>query len=367
MSGFEHLDDLDDYDTLEGVRNVPARERRRGGNPVSGGAKSPAPLLRTLSPEEQEVALLASEQNELHFSYDASRHERVWIVDSLGGFFDQHSLGDDDHWLDDILRLIKGGKEAHVYQCLASSTVRGLNSRYIAAKVYRPRQFRNLKNDHAYREGREDLDSEGRLITNHGMQHAMRKKTAYGLELLHTSWVEHEAQTMRRLYAAGADVPALLVSANNALLMSYIGGDDMPAPTLNSVHLRPKQAPRLFERVLHNIDLMLAQRRVHADLSAYNILYWDGSGGFSGSSSSEITLIDFPQAIDPLGNRNAFTIFQRDVRRVCEYFERQGVRSDPRRLALDLWRKHGYSPTPEIHPALLDGDDDRDRALWQGE
>jgi RIO kinase 1 len=357
MSDFEHFDDLDDLDMLESVRNVPDREHRRGGNPAGGRSKHHAPVARPLPPVDLELALLASEQDEFHFSYDASRHERVWIIDSLGGFFDQHSLDDDQHWLDDILRLVKGGKEAHVYQCLASPTVTGLDQPYIAAKVYRPRQFRNLKNDHAYREGRQDLDSEGRLITNHGMQHAMHKKTAYGLELLHTSWIEHEAQTMRLLYEAGADVPALLVSANNALLMSYIGGDETPAPTLNGVSLRSRQAQRLFERVLHNIDLMLAQKRVHADLSAYNILYWE----------DEITLIDFPQAIDPLVNRNAFTIFERDVRRVCEYFQRQGVRSNPSRLAADLWRKHGYRLSPEIHPALLDAEDERDRNLWQAQ
>lgn len=124
---------------------------------------------------------------------------------------------------------------------------------------------------------------------------------------------------------------------------------------LNSLSLETAEAAPLFERVLHNIELMLAHGRVHADLSAYNILYWEG----------EITLIDFPQAISPVENRNAYRIFERDVTRICEYFSRQGVRRDPRRLAASLWTAFRYPLRPEIHPSLLDAEDEKDRAFWR--
>jgi RIO kinase 1 len=100
---------------------------------------------------------------------------------------------------------------------------------------------------------------------------------------------------------------------------------------------------------------MLAHGRVHADLSAYNILYWEG----------EIIFIDFPQAISPSENRNAYRIFERDVTRICEYFIRQGVPSDPRRLAAKLWTAFRYPFRQEIHPSLLDGEDEKDRAYWR--
>ena len=105
----------------------------------------------------------------------------------------------------------------------------------------------------------------------------------------------------------------------------------------------------------HNIDLMLANDLVHGDLSAYNILYWD----------DQITLIDFPQAINPHANRNAYSIFERDVQRVCEYFASQGIKSNPRRLAADLWTAHGHRLGPDVHPGLLDADDEGDRAYWR--
>jgi RIO kinase 1 len=215
--------------------------------------------------------------------------------------------------------------------------------------------FRNLKNDHLYRVGRDHLDGDGRLITDDGMLHAIAKKTEFGREVLHTSWIEHEVKTMQLLEAAGADVPRIFASGNNAILMSFIGGPDFAAPVLHSVRLDPRQARRLYDRVVHNIQLMLGQNRIHGDLSAFNILYWEG----------EIALIDFPQAIDPQINRNAYWIFERDVRRICDYFSRQGVKSDARRLAADLWKANHLKVVPDVHPGLLNVEDEADRAYWQ--
>jgi RIO kinase 1 len=312
-------------------------------------------------PVQQVVSELVEQSisgDDFQFSYRATRHERQWIMDSLGGFYE-------DRWIDDVLQLVKGGKEATVYQCAAhpSASLGGPAGRrggaeaeeFIAAKVYRPRMFRNLKKDFIYREGRANLDSDGNVIKNHGMQNAMRKRSDYGLELLHTSWIEHEYATLRRLHQAGADVPTPYASANNAILMGFVGSEEMAAPTLNSIRLGRDEARQLFQRVLRNIEIMLANERVHADLSAYNILYWQG----------QITLIDFPQAISPHQNPDAYAIFTRDVQRICEYFALQGVRSQPRRLAAELWSSYQYRTGPEVHPALLDDQDEQDRRLWE--
>jgi RIO kinase 1 len=290
---------------------------------------------RSPAAQAQEMAAQAERQENFSFTYKASRHERAWIVRSLGGFYEQH-------WIDDVLRLLKGGKEASVYLCEANASTPAGDR--LAAKVYRPRMFRNLKNDHLYREGRSNLDADGNQILDGGMQHAMHKRTAYGQELLHGSWIMHEFQTLQRLHAAGADVPVPYACGDNAILMEYIGDRWMPAPTLNTVELDPDEAPGLFERLLHNIDLMLSQERIHGDLSAYNVLYWEG----------EIRLIDFPQAIHPDENRSAYLIFERDVTRICAYFARQGVDADPRRIAADLWTSYGRSLKPEVHPRLLE-------------
>jgi RIO kinase 1 len=137
--------------------------------------------------------------------------------------------------------------------------------------------------------------------------------------------------------------------------MEYIGDDEMNAPTLNTVSLQRSQAKRLLDRVIQNIEVMLTHNRIHADLSAFNILYWE----------DEIRLIDFPQAIHPDENPNAFRIFERDVTRICEYFARQGVRRDAQGLARDLWRATRRRTTPDIDPLYLDPDDPQDRSSWE--
>jgi RIO kinase 1 len=159
---------------------------------------------------------------------------------------------------------------------------------------------------------------------------------------------------MQLLHQAGADVPQVHASEHNAILMTFVGDEDLAAPILYGIRLEKREAKRLFERVIHNVEVMLANQRVHGDLSAFNILYWEG----------EITIIDFPQAIDPNINRNSYWIFERDVVKVCEYFSRQGIKSDPRQLARWLWKNQHLRMVPDVHPGLLDSENEDDRAYW---
>ena len=272
--------------------------------------------------DEKFVQVQDNSTRTFQFTYQAARFEAGWLLDSLGYFYEQH-------WISDVLRMVKGGKEASVYLCASGQSV---GTPYVAAKVYRPRQFRSLKNDQLYRLDREVLDENGNRVADLGMLKAQHKRSVYGEQIRHQSWIAYEFQTLRTLHAAGADVPRPYEMGNNVIMMDYIGDEQVAAPTLNTVTLEREEARRLFECLLRNVELMLANGIVHADLSAYNILYWDGA----------ITLIDFPQVISPGGHRYAYQIFRRDMARVCEYFSRQGVHTDPARLAADLWTAHGY-------------------------
>ena len=323
---YEQIEDLED---MPQIRNVPLEQlRKRKSHKKKSLTNMDAVLLEELENQE----------NNFNFTYSAAKHEKVWLQDSLQDFYRQR-------WFEDILRLITGGgKEASVYQCRARDSVK---YPYIAAKVYRPRMFRQLRNDSLYREGRMHLDDEGHEIKDDRALHAIQKRTNYGKRLLHTSWIGHEYETMLMLHKAGADIPEPLASGNNAILMAYIGWDDMAAPTLNTIKLDLGEARQLFNQTIQNVEIMLANNRVHGDLSAYNILYRDG----------EITLIDFPQALDPRENRNAYLIFKRDIKRVCDYFNLQGLNCHFKEIAESLWQNHGYSIKPSIDPRLLDDDE----------
>ena len=241
-----------------------------------------------------------------------------------------------------------------MYMCRGGEAT---GSDLVTAKVYRPRMLRNLKNDQQYRIGRADLDASGNIIHKDGDLHAMEKRTNYGEDLRHQSWIAYELQTLELLHAVGADVPRPYAMEKNAILMEYIGDLDSAAPTLNSVALDRDEARPLYERVIRNVDLLLSNERIHGDLSAYNILYWDG----------EITLIDFPQVVPPEANPSAWTIFLRDVTRVCQYFASQGVKVSARKLAADLWTSHGHKIVKDADPRYLDADDNEDRRLWESQ
>ena len=328
--------DLEEIGVAAPVRNVKSNTEKSKGHS--------RPDKAILTPDISQ-ALGFQPEGGYQFSYAASRHEAVWLLDSLSDFYDQK-------WFDDILRAVKGGKEASVYLCRTSTDQ---PRHLLAAKVYRPRRFRNLKKDHLYREGRSQLDGDGKIVLDDRALHAMRQRTRYGKELLHTSWLGHEFKTMQILFEAGVDIPRPLVSGNNAILMGYVGDEEIAAPALNEVTLTPSEARPLFQRTLHNIELMLMHNRVHADLSAYNILYWEG----------EISLIDFPQAIHPDENTNAFRIFSRDVTRVCEYFAAQGVKSNPASLAQKMWQSRGRPLNPPLDPFYLDPEKEEDRLVWK--
>ena len=257
-------------------------------------------------------------------TYQPSRYEATWLLQSLADFYRQE-------YITDVLAMIRGGKEASVYRCAARP---GHEVDLLAAKVYRPRQFRQLRNDKMYREGRAILTADGKEAkeTDHRLMRAIGKKTDFGVQVEHTSWLMYEFNTLKMLYAAGAAVPKPYAVAENAILMGYVGDGEMAGPTLNTVELERDEARELFIEVLRNVELMLVHGMIHGDLSAYNMLYWEG----------KITLIDFPQVSSSQGNSQSHFILKRDIERVCAYFAGQGVKAaeNPDDIMRRLWKRH---------------------------
>jgi len=254
-------------------------------------------------------------------SFLAHQRDRPWILSSLETFYE-------DDLITDVLAMVKSGKEATVYCCAAHPST-GLE--YVAAKVYRPRMFRSLRNDAVYRASRPQVDAKGREGRGAKRWNATAKETERGRAAKINAWIRYEYETQRLLYDAGADAPRPLAQSGNAVLMEYIGGEPgTPAPLLREVTLGREEATPLFERMMRNIELWLTCDRVHGDLSAYNMLYWDGA----------ITIIDFAQAVDPRYNPAVGDLLARDIARVCQYFARFGVKVDAAALASDLWLRY---------------------------
>ena len=277
-------DDVEYYESLFDPLRTDRQARRK---------RKPVPVHVPKQLESETVAELADSagadaiewEGGFRTTYQPGRHEAQWLLDSLRGFYH-------DALITDVLAQVKGGKEASVYRCEAHPSI-GLP--YLAAKVYRPRMFRTMRNDIQYRRGRQVLTGDGRPVktTDHRVMRAIGKKTAFGVQVMHTSWLMHEYTSMERLYQAGAAVPRPVASTENSILMSYYGDGTRGAPTLNEVSLDVDEAEVLLQEVLRNVELFLQHELIHGDLSAYNILYWEGA----------ITVIDFPQVVDCSTNR----------------------------------------------------------------
>jgi RIO kinase 1 len=216
-------------------------------------------------------------------------------------------------------RVVKSGKEATVYCCQRHPSQGG---GLIVMKVYEALKSREFKDDAVYQEGR--------VIRDARLRRAYSHKTRAGRGIQFDLWVSHEYETMKTLHAAGADIPRPLAHAGGPVIyMEYVGDETSAAPTLNAVSLSRNEAPAFYTAVMRNVALFLASDCVHADLSAFNVLYWRG----------RIKIIDFPQAVDPRFNRNALTLLTRDITNVCAYFARYGLRDDANQIARGLWTR----------------------------
>jgi len=216
----------------------------------------------------------------------------------------------------EVLRVAKAGKEATVFCCRAG---RSIDAELVALKAYCDTGRRDFRDAAIYQQGRAILDERS--------ARACRKKTRHGRKVAAGMWCGYEYETLRKLHDAGADVPRPLASGPGAILMEFVGDEEEAAPQLKGVRLDPERARAAFLRVTHNIETFLSCNRVHADLSAFNILYWQEG----------VKIIDFPQAVDPRSNRNAFQLLVRDIENVCGYFARYGVSAPG--LAGSLWSR----------------------------
>lgn len=222
----------------------------------------------------------------------------------------------EDGPLEEVIGVVKSGKEATVYAC------RHDDGRLVAAKVYRDRDVRRFSNDAAYMEGR-----------TRGMRRrdalAITMKSRAGREISFGKWVADEYETLRILHGAGAAVPEPITRSGRVIIMEFIGDEGGAAQPLASARLEPDEARRIFASLIDNIELALSVDRVHGDLSPYNVLYHAG----------EVRMIDFPQAVDARFNSNALQLLERDIDNICRYFARAGVESDAYRIAQAMWSR----------------------------
>jgi RIO kinase 1 len=192
--------------------------------------------------------------------------------------------------IDTVDYPVSTGKEANIFRATTSG---GQN---VAVKIYKVETapfFRKA----GYLEG--DPRFKKIKMTDRGIVEAFTRKEYKNLEICER---------------AGVHSPKPLYIDGHILIMSFLGEEGLPYPTMDLVG--PLHGEADLDSILQDIRTMYQAGLVHADMSEYNIMV--GPVPY---------LIDFGQGV-MLGHPNAENYLERDVAIILKFFDRRGIKRD---------------------------------------
>ncbi|XP_078254091.1 serine/threonine-protein kinase RIO3 isoform X2 [Rhinoraja longicauda] len=128
-------------------------------------------------------------------------------------------------------------------------------------------------------------------------------------------WAEKEMHNLTRMHKVGIPCPSVVLLKKHILVMSFIGQDHVAAPKLKDVQLSNEDMTQAYHQALHMMQQLYTKcNLVHADLSAYNMLWHMG----------KIWLIDVGQSVEPTHPHGLEFLF-RDCKNVSQFFQKAGV------------------------------------------
>jgi len=132
------------------------------------------------------------------------------------------------------------------------------------------------------------------------------------------SWARREFRNLMKAREAGVRVPTPFHCFYNILIIEYIG-DDKPAPRLKDYY--PADPGKFLKEIIKQMRLLHKAGLVHGDLSAYNILNFN----------ERPVIIDMSQSTT-LENTFAKEYLDRDIKNVCSFFKKLGVKCDEEKI-----------------------------------
>ncbi len=194
-------------------------------------------------------------------------------------------------YLDGVKGVVSSGKESNVYW---ATVEKWGETRDLAVKIFRTSTM-DFKHIWVYIQGDPRFSR-------------VKRDTR---SIVYT-WAEKEFKNLRLAEGAGVRVPKPIVCRGNVLVMEFIGEDGVAAPRLKEAEVEDPES--VFEIVFdYVVRLYEKAELVHADLSEYNVLFWD-----------EPVIIDVSQAV-LLSHPLAVEFLIRDIRNVLRYFSGLGV------------------------------------------
>ncbi len=139
------------------------------------------------------------------------------------------------------------------------------------------------------------------------------------------AWAKREYVNILNAREVGIRVPLPITFRDNIMVMEFIGNTN-PAPKIKDSHdVDIKNfAKKTFEYMKKYYNLGF----IHGDLSEYNILEYHGKPVF----------IDFSQATS-INNPNAEELLVRDVKNICRFFSKRGIKKSQASLMKQITGK----------------------------
>lgn len=213
-------------------------------------------------------------------------------IDNIQNILDQAKQL--DHEIE-IISNIKSGKEAVVYKVL-------LDNKLVAMKLYKNPEERSFKNAGQYLEGKHYQKASEKK--------AIEKGNKFSKKLKHDNWIRREFFMLEKLYDLGAKIPQPILQIDNAIFMELLGNEDDIAPRLCDIKLTSSEAKKAFQSIIKSILIFWNFGIVHADLSEYNILWWN----------NKPYIIDFPQSVNKQSNPDSLRLLERDLKNITKFF-----------------------------------------------
>lgn len=128
-------------------------------------------------------------------------------------------------------------------------------------------------------------------------------------------WAEKEVRNLNRLQMAGIPSPKPVIMRSHVLVMQFLGKDGWPAPRLKDATLTESKLQEAYDQCIRMMRTMYHQcKLVHADLSEYNMLYFQG----------KLWIIDVSQSVEH-DHPHALDFLRMDCTNINDYFSKKGV------------------------------------------
>ena len=188
---------------------------------------------------------------------------------------------------------IARGKEADIYIAEPGQADEVAGQRYVLMKFFRV-EASSFHNMLSYIEGDPRFE----------------RQVGRSKESIINTWCKKEFGNLSIAIKAGVHSPAPYMFNGNIIAMQFIGEEGMIAPTMNDTKLNEPE--RMLDLIIDDIRKLYSYRLVHADISEYNILIWNGLP----------YMIDFGQAVS-IKHPNAKEFLARDVGNLLKHFRKK--------------------------------------------